>query len=116
VRATAGAAAWLLFARQFTSPLVLILVGAAAIAWLVGERGDAVTICAIVIASGLVGWWQERSAGAAVRALLDRVALQTAVLRDGRERPLPVDSLVPGDVVKHWFFRRWETVDRFAPR
>jgi len=94
-----SAQTWRLALRQLENPLVLLLLGAALISWSIHERDDAILILVIVAASALVGFWQERSAGAAVRALLRLVAVRTTVLRDGRPGEVPVEDLVPGDIV-----------------
>ena len=52
-----------LLARQFTSPLILILLFAAAVSLFVGEWTDAAVIAAIVAGSGLISFAQEYSAG-----------------------------------------------------
>ena len=74
-----------LLARQFASPLVLMLAFAAILSLAVHETRDAVIILIILLASGLLGFWQERGAADAVRKLLEMVAVRTRVLRDGRE-------------------------------
>ncbi|HEX6865536.1 MAG TPA: HAD-IC family P-type ATPase, partial [Thermoanaerobaculia bacterium] len=88
-----------LLARQFASPLVLMLAFAAILSLAVHEARDAVIIIIILLASGLLGFWQERGAADAVRKLLEMVAVRTRVLRDGQERDLPLEEVVPGDVV-----------------
>ena len=89
-----------MLARQVESPLVLMLIAAAFVSWLVHARSDAVIILAIVVASAAVGLSQERSAASVVRALLRLVAVRAAVLRDGRDLDVPVEEIVPGDVVR----------------
>ena len=90
----------LLLLRQFTSPIVLLLVGAALLSLLVHDSTDAYIILAIVIVSGLLGFWQEHDAANTVDKLLAVVELKTIVLRDGRATCIPVDDVVPGDVVE----------------
>jgi Mg2+-importing ATPase len=89
---------WLL-ARQFESPIILILVVATILAGLLGDITDTVIILAIIILSGLLGFWQERGAAQAVAALLAVVRVKAEVFRDGGPVELPVEDLVPGDVV-----------------
>jgi Mg2+-importing ATPase len=93
------ASAWKLLGRQFASPLVLMLAFAAGLSLAVREAHDAVIILVILVASGLLGFWQEWGAAGAVRKLLAMVAVRTRVMRDGRERDLPLEEVVPGDVV-----------------
>jgi len=89
-----------LLLRQFTSPIVLLLIGAALLSWLVHDSSDARIILAIVIVSGLLGFWQEHDAARTVDKLLAVVELNTIVRRDGRPTRIPVAGVVPGDVVE----------------
>src|SRR5262245_1601317 len=91
------ARAALLFA-QFRSPIVLILLFATALAFFLGQPIDALIILAIVVASGLLGFWQEQGAAGAVEALLARVRVKASVLRDRHEVEVPIEDVVPGDV------------------
>jgi Mg2+-importing ATPase len=92
-------AALRLLGRQFRSPLVLILVFAAVVSMLLKDWTEAAIILAIVLGSTLLGFAQEYRADAAVAALRRRLALSVRVLRDGAEREVPADSVVPGDVI-----------------
>ncbi len=86
--------------RQFSSPLVLILVVASVLSLLLRNWVDAVTILAIVAGSTLLGFWQELRASTAVAQLRSRLALRTQVRRDGATVSLPARDLVPGDVIE----------------
>ncbi len=88
-----------LLLRQFTSPIVLILIAAAALSFALRDPTDSAIILGIVLISGLLGFWQERGAATAVEKLLEAVELKATALRDGREIEIPVDELVPGDLV-----------------
>src|SRR6478672_9496918 len=55
-----------LLIAQFKSPLILILFFATGLSFFLHERVDAFIILAIVLASGLLGFWQERGASNAV--------------------------------------------------
>ena len=71
-------------ASQFTSPIVLILLFAAVLSLFLHDPTDAVIILVIVLASGLLGFWQERGAANAVDKLLAIVGVKATVLRDGK--------------------------------
>lgn len=88
-----------LLALQFASPIIGILAAATVLAMVLGDLTDGVIILAIIGASGLLGFWQEHSAGRAVDALLAQVRVEVEVLRDGREVGVPVEDIVAGDVV-----------------
>ncbi|MDG4892232.1 magnesium-translocating P-type ATPase [Mesorhizobium sp. WSM4976] len=87
------------FVRQFRSPLVLILVFAAAVSVFVGEGHEAAIIGAIVLASCILSFTQEYGASRAMEALQQRISRKATVLRDSFERTVDVDTIVPGDVV-----------------
>lgn len=88
-----------LLAAQFRSPITLLLVVAAGLSLAVGERIDGAIILGIIVVSGLLGYWQEQRAADAVAALLEMVQTRTTVLRDRKPVQVPVDAVVPGDVV-----------------
>ncbi len=81
-----------LLLRQFESPLVLILVFAAAISLVLRQWVDAGIILAIVLGSTLLGFFQEYRASAAVEELKRRLALTCRVVRDGLEQTVPVST------------------------
>ena len=63
------------------------------------ERTDATLILAIVLASAVLGFWQEYRATNAVAKLRALVETKARVLRDGNEVSIPLAEVVPGDVV-----------------
>jgi P-type Mg2+ transporter len=81
-----------LFLGQFKSPIILILLFAAALSLFLGDASDASIIIAIVFVSGLLGFWQERGATDAVEKLLAIVEVRAAVLRDGKEQEISVEE------------------------
>ncbi len=88
-----------LFVGQFKSPIMIILLIAAAISIFLADVTDAVIIFTIVFLSGLLGFWQEHGAANAVTKLLEIVQVRVNVLRDGKEQSIPFDEAVPGDIV-----------------
>ncbi len=87
------------FIRQFTSPFVLILLTAGFIALFLGDLKDALVVYGIVLANGLLGFYQELKAIASIEALRSLTALKVKVIRDGVEREIDSKELVPGDLV-----------------
>lgn len=88
-----------LFANQFKSPLVLILVFAALVSLVTGEWIDATIILLIVVASAMLGFVQEYNAGNAVEKLRSQVRLKVTVERDGQPQTIPTEEVAPGDIV-----------------
>jgi Mg2+-importing ATPase len=88
----------MLFMGQFKSPIILILIGAAIVSLFLQDRTDATLILAIVLASAVLGFWQEYSATNAVAKLRALVETKARVLRDGNETAVPLAEVVPGDI------------------
>jgi len=88
----------LLFA-QFKSPIILILLFATGLSLFLHNIIDASIILAIVLISGLLGFWQEHSASNAVKKLLAIVRITASVFRDGNQKEIHVEDIVPGDIV-----------------
>ncbi len=85
--------------NQLRSPLLLLLVFAAAVSVMTGEWTDAIIVLTIVAASVGIGYSREYRAQTAAAELRAKVQVQANALRDGRSTPVPVRDLVPGDVV-----------------
>lgn len=85
--------------RQLGSPLLLLLVFAAIVAAATGEFANAAIVLTILGASVFIGYQREYSAHAAAAALRARIKTRAKVVRDGREQQVPVEAIVPGDVV-----------------
>ena len=88
-----------LLLAQFKNPLIFILFFATGLSFFLHEPVDDFIILAIVLVSGLLGFWQERGASSAVEKLLSIVRITAGVLRDGSVQEIPVEEIVPGDVV-----------------
>ena len=84
---------------QFKSPIILILLFATGLSFFLHNPVDALIILAIVIISGLLGFWQENSASNAIDKLLAIVQIKAEVLRDGNQQEIPIEEIVPGDIV-----------------
>jgi magnesium-transporting ATPase (P-type) len=85
--------------RQLADPLVGLLLAAAAISAMIGERFEAGVIAAIVVLNAVLGFFQEAGAERALLALSRAVELPAAVVRGGRERMIAAAELVPGDLI-----------------
>ncbi|HWM02553.1 MAG TPA: cation-transporting P-type ATPase [Actinophytocola sp.] len=97
--AAAGAGLLLRVFRQFHHPLIYVLLAAGAITAGLGEYVDSAVIFGVVLVNAVVGFIQESKAEAALEGLRSMVRTHAKVVRDGRERTVPSDELVPGDLV-----------------
>jgi len=90
---------FVLFARQFASPLILILLAATGISLFIGETIDAIVIIAIVVLATLVGFIQELRSERAIEFLKQMTSSIITVIRDGKEKIIKTQDLVPGDII-----------------
>jgi Ca2+-transporting ATPase len=88
-----------LLGAQFLDIPILVLLGAAFIAGLIGDPVDTIVILAIVVLNAVIGFSQEFRAERALAALKAMAASAAIALRDGRIASVPAQELVPGDVV-----------------
>ena len=91
--------AFSLLVAQFKSPIILILIFATGLSLFLHNLVDASIILAIVIISGLLGFWQEFGASNAIEKLLAIVQIKAAVFRDGKKGEIHIEEVVPGDIV-----------------
>lgn len=91
--------AWRLFAQQFKSPLILLLIAAAAVAGFVGELRDAVVIATVLFINGVIGFVQEYRAQKSMAALQEMLTFMAVVRRGGETREIDGAEIVPGDIV-----------------
>ncbi len=89
-----GESLWVLLGRQVANPLILVLLGSAALALLMGKPTDAGVVLAVVVLNALIGFIQELKAGRAIASLADMVPEQAMVLRDGQRRTTLASELV----------------------
>ena len=106
LEAAAAVPEWRKILAQFADPLIYLLLAAIAVSlvawWLEGASGvpvEAIVIAAIVLANGILGYAQERSAERAVAALARMAAPSAHVVRDGRESTIAAEEVVPGDIL-----------------
>ncbi|MFA7454471.1 MAG: HAD-IC family P-type ATPase [Desulfobulbaceae bacterium] len=85
--------------HQFTSPLIYILLIAGIVTLVLQEYIDSGVIFTVVIVNALIGFVQEYKAEESVRALKRMVVPKARVIRDGREKEVNSEDLVPGDLV-----------------
>jgi P-type Ca2+ transporter type 2C len=88
-----------LFAAQFKSLLIVILVVAAGLAAAVGDLTDAAVIGVVLLLNATLGYVQEAKAERSVDALRRMLTTRARLRRDGRLLEVDGAELVPGDVV-----------------
>lgn len=84
---------------QLKDPTILVLIAAALISFLIGERNNGVIILVIVVVNMVVGLVQEQRAENSIDAIRSMTQPQAQVVRDGEQKEIPVSDLVRGDLV-----------------
>jgi Ca2+-transporting ATPase len=85
---------------QFKEPMILLLLGSAAVSLLVKQYDDAISIAAAVLIVVTVAFVQEYRSDKALEALKKLTYHTASVFRNGELKRVNAADLVPGDVVK----------------
>ena len=86
------ASAWSVLSRQLQSPLLWLLLAAAAVSGVVGEGLDAIIIGVIVAASVGLGFANEYRAERAAEAMHSEIRHDVAATREGQAVTVEVDA------------------------
>ena len=92
--------AFLAFLARFKNPLVIILLIAATLSLFFGDSASFFIIATIILLSVGLDFVNTFRSEQAAEALKNKVRVRAVAIRDGRERPVAVSELVPGDIVK----------------
>ncbi|MDX9786519.1 MAG: HAD-IC family P-type ATPase [Desulfobacterales bacterium] len=90
---------WQIFLNQMNSLPVYLLGAAAGVSVLTGGLFDAAVIMGVVVANAVVGYFTESAAEKTIHSLKSLVRPHAEVIRDGKTRALPVQSVVAGDIL-----------------
>ncbi len=88
-----------LFLGQFKSPLMLMLIAAVVLSAFLRDTSDMLIILFIVLSTGTLSFIQERNAGRVVEKLHSMISLKSLVIRDGQQKEIISDTIVPGDIL-----------------
>ncbi|HLF62199.1 MAG TPA: HAD-IC family P-type ATPase [Saprospiraceae bacterium] len=90
---------WVLFVRQFKSPIVLLLVVASGMSFAFQEWLDGIAIIIVIVINAIIGFYMEYQAERSMEALKKLTSIPAKVLRDGKLMELNSEEIVPGDVI-----------------
>ncbi|WP_068623298.1 cation-translocating P-type ATPase [Trichococcus ilyis] len=89
-----------LIARQFRGIFNLMLLIAAGVTFSLGEPIDGAFILLFVLLGTALNVYQEHKSNQAADKLKAYLLSTITVMREGQEKEVPTDSLVPGDILK----------------
>lgn len=87
------------FFSYFKNPLILILIVAALISGMTGEKNNFIIITSMIFLSISLNFYQEYKSGRAAEKIAKKLAVRASVLRNGKQEEILVKHIVPGDVI-----------------
>jgi len=90
---------WQVLLEQLKSVVMVLLGGAAVLAFSLGHVTEGVAILAVLVVNALIGFVSELRAVRSMEALAKLDRRTACVRRDGTEREIAAEDVVPGDIV-----------------
>src|SRR4029079_5849285 len=91
---------WQAFVRQYRDPMQVVLLAAGVLSLFIPNQfATGVLLIALTLLNAAMGLNQEGKAAASVAARQRMMVVQAKVRRDGSLVQIPMDQLVPGDIV-----------------
>lgn len=90
---------WEILWDQMKTPVVYLLAAAAVLSFVMGDNPEGIAIVIVLIINAAIGFWMEWQAQKSMNALKEMDKITATVLRDGEEKEIDAEELVPGDVV-----------------
>ena len=90
---------WLIFLKQFKSPIVLLLVVAAGLSFAFQEWLDGIAIIIVIFINAVIGFYMEYQAERSMEALKKLTSIPAKVFREGKLLEVSSEEIVPGDVI-----------------
>jgi P-type Mg2+ transporter len=87
------------FLDNFKNPLVILLIVLGIISFITGDIRATVMILIMVLLGTVLRYFQESRADNAAEKLQAMVSTTATAIRDGKRIEIPLDELVPGDIV-----------------
>ena len=90
---------WQAFLRQYRDPMQIVLLAGGISLFLPDQVATGVVLIGLTLLNAAMGLNQEGKASASVAALQKMMVVKAKVRRDGSLSQLPMEQLVPGDIV-----------------
>ncbi|MBS1554108.1 MAG: cation-translocating P-type ATPase [Bacteroidetes bacterium] len=90
---------WVVFLRQFNSPIVYLLILAAGLSFFFQEWLDGSAILVVIIINSIIGFYMEYQAERSMEALKKMSVLPAKVIRNGEMKEINAEELAPGDLI-----------------
>jgi len=88
------------FLSYFWGPIPWMIEAAVVLSAIVRHWAELAIIAVLLVANGVIGFWEEYQAGNTIEALKAKLALRARVKRDGSWTTVAAQELVPGDLIR----------------
>jgi Ca2+-transporting ATPase len=89
-----------MFMGQFKELPVLLLAGSTVLSMLTGGVADGLVILGVIVINGVIGFVTENTAERTIASLTREDAPDVEVCRQGEWLRVPIEEIVPGDVIR----------------
>ncbi len=91
--------AWQIFIRQLKSPFIYLLLAAALLSFALANWVEGLMIILFIVINTALGFFQEYRSEKTVKLLSTLISWDSKVIRGGKEKIIPTEELVVGDIV-----------------
>ena len=99
ITGTASRKWWKIMLSQFNNLLVILLIVASLLSFQLASYRDGIVLAIIVVLNAFIGFYQDWKSENILQSLKNLIAEKCTVIRSGKSRQIPVEDIVPGDVV-----------------
>lgn len=85
---------------QINNPIVYLLTAAAVLAFVFGDIPEGIAIVVVLILNTMIGFWMEFQARKSMNALQEMDKVMAHVFREGEDKEIDAELLVPGDILE----------------
>jgi Mg2+-importing ATPase len=90
---------WEIFIRQFKNPLLIIFIISTIVAFVLGQKTEALAIWFVMAISILLGFWNEFQAESIVHDLIKKISFTTTIIKNGVKEQISVRDVQIGNIV-----------------
>ncbi|MBT31770.1 MAG: ATPase P [Thalassobius sp.] len=84
---------------QLNNPVIYLLLAAVTLSFVFGDIAEAIAIIVVIVLNTVIGFWMELQAMQSMDALQKMDKLVVNIIRDGQEKQIDAEELVPGDLL-----------------
>ena len=90
---------WEIMIAQINNPVIYLLTVASIVAFIFGDTPEAIAILVVLLLNSIIGFWMEFQAQKSMEAIKKMDKIRATVLREGEEKQIDAEEVVPGDIL-----------------